>query len=59
MAEQELDGALGGGASLDPKSFAAIVKGASRSSCPDFKIFAPRQIFSDRRAARKIACRCG
>jgi triosephosphate isomerase len=28
MAEQELDGALVGGASLDPKSFAAIVKGA-------------------------------
>jgi len=28
MAEQELDGALVGGASLDPKSFAAIVSGA-------------------------------
>ena len=28
MAEQELDGALVGGASLDPKSFAAIVKGS-------------------------------
>lgn len=28
MAEEELDGALVGGASLDPKSFAAIVNGA-------------------------------
>ena len=28
MAQEELDGALVGGASLDPKSFAAIVKGA-------------------------------
>jgi triosephosphate isomerase (TIM) len=26
MAEEEIDGALVGGASLDPKSFAAIVK---------------------------------
>jgi len=26
MAENEIDGALVGGASLDPKSFAAIVK---------------------------------
>jgi triosephosphate isomerase len=26
MTEQEIDGALVGGASLDPKSFAAIVK---------------------------------
>jgi len=26
MSEEELDGALVGGASLDPKSFAAIVK---------------------------------
>ena len=26
MSEQEIDGALVGGASLDPKSFAAIVK---------------------------------
>ena len=28
MAQEELDGALVGGASLDPKSFAAIVSGA-------------------------------
>ena len=28
MAQEELDGALVGGASLDPKSFAAIVNGA-------------------------------
>jgi triosephosphate isomerase len=26
MSEEEIDGALVGGASLDPKSFAAIVK---------------------------------
>jgi triosephosphate isomerase len=26
MAQEEIDGALVGGASLDPKSFAAIVK---------------------------------
>jgi triosephosphate isomerase len=30
MAQEELDGALVGGASLDPKSFAAIVEGARR-----------------------------
>jgi len=29
MAEEEIDGALVGGASLDPKSFAAIVNSAS------------------------------
>jgi triosephosphate isomerase len=28
MAQEELDGALVGGASLDPKSFASIVNGA-------------------------------